>query len=225
MADTTEVYQRGDAYKKERHSLPLRVLAIIISYVFHPAFMPVIMTAVLYKLVPASFAGVTQKNIGFILLQVAYHMTFFPLLTVLLLKGLGFIDSIQLKDPRERIIPLIATMTFYFWAYWVFRNIESPFILRVLLLGCFLGVVTVFMMNIFFKISMHTSAAGSMIGILMILLFLSPVNLVLPFFVALLVAGLIGTARMILAAHASAEIWIGYIAGILVQVAAYLYLR
>jgi membrane-associated phospholipid phosphatase len=116
-------------------------------------------------------------------------------------------------------------MTFYFWAYWVFKNTESPFILRVLLLGCFWGVITVFMINIFFKISMHTSATGSMIGILMIMMFLSPVNLVLPFFIALIIAGLIGTSRMILKAHYLGEIWAGYIIGILVQVAAYLYLK
>jgi hypothetical protein len=81
------------------------------------------------------------------------------------------------------------------------------------------------MINIFFKISMHTSAAGSMIGVMMILMFLSPVNLVLPFFLILIIAGLIGTSRMILSAHRSGELWLGYITGILVQVLAYWYLK
>ena len=225
MDSPTQTLQEGNGIQKYQQPLVLRIMATIVSYVFHPAFMPVIMTLVLYRLAPASFAGVTQKNIGIILLRVAYLTAFFPLLTVVLLKGLGFISSFQMKDPKERIIPLIGTMIFYFWAYRVFKNIDSPFILRVMLLGCFWGVISVFMINIFFKISMHTSAAGSMIGILMILLFLSPVNLVLPFFLALLVAGLIGTARMILSAHRSGELWLGYITGILVQVAAYLYLK
>lgn len=202
----------------------LRFLAIIVSYIFHPVFMPTLMAIILYKLAPTSFSGVTDSNIGMIFFRIAYLTAFYSILTVLLLKGLGFIENIQLKTARERTVPLMATMIFYFWAYWVFKNINAPFILRVLLLGSFWGIILVFLINIFVKISLHTAAAGGMLGILIVLMLISPVNMVLPFFVILLIAGIIGTARMILGSHNNFEIWIGYLVGIIVQLAAYLYL-
>lgn len=211
----------------DRPSQPkaLRILATIISYIFHPVFMPTIMTIVLFQLAPASFAGVTSSNFSRMLLPVIINTLLFPLVTTLLIKGVGFIDSIHMYNSKDRIIPLIGSMIFYFWAYNVSKNMQFPLLLRTLLLGGFWGVIAVFMINIFFKISMHTAAAGSVLGILLVLMFNSPVNMAIPFFLALFIAGLVGTSRMILYAHRGGEIWLGYIVGVLVQVAAYWYLK
>ena len=46
----------------------------------------------------------------------------FPLVTVLLAKGLGFIDSVYLKTQRDRIIPYIACEIYYFWIAYVLRH-------------------------------------------------------------------------------------------------------
>lgn len=205
----------------------LRFFAHLISYMFHPVFMPTFMTLVLFTLAPVGFAGLTSKQKTTLIIPIIINTLFFPLLGALLTKGVGFIESIHMKTTKDRIIPLLISMIFYFWAYHVYKNAEmfhAPEILLVLLLGSFWGVIAVFMCNIFVKISMHTAAAGSMIGIMMVLMFNSPVNLVLPFFLILIIAGLIGTARLILGTHTRAEIWLGYIVGILAQVGAYWYL-
>jgi hypothetical protein len=208
-------------------SKPLRTVATLISYVFHPVFMPAVMALVLFMLArDTAFAGVPGMTFKRWLAMVCLNTIGFPLLTVALLKGLGFIKSIQMADPKERIIPLIGTMIFYFWTDLVFKNTEGvPLILRTLTLGSFWGVIAIFMVNIFYKVSMHTAAAGSMLGIMLILLFTNPVNMVIPFFIALLIAGIIGTARMILGAHKIWEVWIGYALGFIVQLAAYIYLK
>ena len=204
----------------------LRVLARIASYVFHPVFMPTVMTLALYMLAPVSFAGIDVAGLKLWLLRIGLSTLFFPLFTVVLLKGLGFIQSIHLYTPKDRIIPLIATMIFYFWAEHIAANIpNTPLILRVLLLGSYWGIVLMFLINIFFKISMHTTAAGGMIGILIVLMIVSTVNMVIPLFLALAIAGIIGTARMLLGAHKIWEVWLGYILGALVMLGAYLYLK
>ncbi|XZF12720.1 hypothetical protein ACTHGU_13110 [Chitinophagaceae bacterium MMS25-I14] len=203
----------------------LQVLARIASYVFHPVFMPVVMAAALYWLAPVTFAGITPHRYNMWLVMIALNTLFFPLLCTALLKGLGFIESIQMYNPKDRIIPLIATMIFYFWAYQVIKTQAAPMILQVLLLGSFWGVITVFMISIFYKVSMHTSAAGSMVGIIVVHMLLSPINMKIPLFGALVIAGIIGTARMILNAHKQGEIWLGYIAGFAVQLAAWWYLK
>ena len=206
----------------------LIALAKVASYVFHPVFMPTVMAYVLFMLShDTGFAGVTDKAFKMWLLIIAINTLFFPLLTILLLKGLGFLNSIQMKESKDRIIPLIACMIFYFWANHALGSnpeVHIPLILHTLTLGSFWGIIVIFMVSIFYKVSMHSAAAGGMIGILLVLMFTSNVNMVFPFFVALFIAGLIGTARMILKAHQIWEVWIGYVLGILVQVAAYFYL-
>ncbi len=209
---------------RNRFPASLRIPAMVFSYLFHPVFVPTIMTFVLYKLAPTSFAGLSAANFSRLLLMIFVVTAFFPIITTLLTKAVGFIGSIHMHDAKDRIIPLIGTMAWYFWAHHVAKNINAPFILQLLLLASFWGVIAVFMINIFVKISMHTAGAGSIIGILIVLMFNSPVNMSIPFFIALIVAGIIGTSRMILNAHLSGEIWLGYIIGILVQIAAYFYL-
>ena len=54
---------------------------------------------------------------------------------------------------------------------------------------------------------------------------ISHINLFLPLLLALLLGGIIGTARMVLQAHKPSEVWLGYLVGVLVQVAAYWYLK
>ncbi len=210
----------------------LRVVATILSYILHPVFMPLYMTLVLYWLAPVSFVGVSTHQYGWWLIQIAQWTLFYPLLVVVLLKALGFIKSVLMHDPKDRIVPLMAAMVFYFWGFHVFNSINTlpnnhvviPLILKVLLLGSFWGVIAIFMLNIFFKVSMHATAAGSMIGILIVLMLTSPVNMVVPFFIALLIAGLMGTIRMVLGAHRIGEIWAGYILGLLVMLGAYWYI-
>ncbi len=187
--------------------------------------MPLTMAIIVSILNSSAFAAIDQKQRMQWFGNIALNTVFFPVITVALIKAVGFIDSIQMRTMKERIIPLIGTMIFYFWAYLIFKNINAPLVLRVLLLGSFWGIVAVFMVNIFMKISMHTAAAGGAMGILIVLMMVSHLNLILPFLLVMLVAGLIGTARMVLQAHRPVEIWAGYIIGIIVQVAAYFYLR
>lgn len=207
----------------------LQILANIISYAFHPTFMPVAMTILLYKLAPQSFAGFNVIDFGKqplpLLAPIIVSTVFFPIISVLLMKGLGFVESIRLENPKDRIIPLIAAMTFYFWVYNVMSNTNAPFLLKVLLLGSFWAVIAIFMINIFFKISMHTTAAGGAVGMMVTLMIYSPVNMALPLFITVIAAGIIGTARLILSAHNQSQVWLGYIVGFIVQLAAYGYLK
>jgi hypothetical protein len=203
----------------------LRIPARIISYVFHPVFMPLVMAIAIYKLAPLSFAGIEPKIVTRWLAAIGINTVLFPLLSVALLKGVGFIKSIHMHDAKDRIIPLIATMIFYFWAYLVVKNVQAPFVLRTLILGSYWGIIAMFLVSIFYKISMHTTAAGGMLGILIVLMMTGPINMQVPLFVAIVIAGLMGTARLVLRAHTQVQIWLGYVLGIAAMLAAYVYLK
>ena len=215
----------------------LQVLAHIVSYIFHPVFFPVVMAFALYKLSPTDFVGVSPKQLGLWFISIALTGVFFPLFSILLMWKLDFISSIHMPTAKERTIPLMAIMIFYFWISHVFNSMGiatvlnpnpgpvPPLIYKVLLLGNFWGIIALFMVNIFTKISMHTAAAGGMMGIIMVMMIISPANMTLPLLVAIIIAGIIGTARMILGVHQRGDIWLGYIIGILAQFSAYLYMK
>lgn len=210
------------------HKKPLRVLANVVSVVCHPVFMPVIMTFVLYTINRVSFGNIDNNTFYSWLGILALNTIFFPLVTIFLLKRLQFIESIKLNTSKDRIVPLIATMIFYFWAYMVFKNMKppavAPQVLRIFLLGNFWGIIAIFMVNIFKKVSMHAAAAGGMIGLLIVVMIVSRVNLFMPMMISILIAGIIGSARLVLRAHTNGEIGLGYFLGIISQLAAYLYI-
>lgn len=212
----------------QTNSKALRIIASIVSYICHPVFMPLIMAFMLNVLSPVSFAGITPKQQGLLLINIAISSVMFPLFAILLMKPLGFITSYHMPTAKERTIPLMVTMIFYFWISHVFDSMTAipvPLILKVLMLGNFWGIIVLFIINIFTKISMHTAAAGGMLGIIIVLMISSPVNMIIPFFAAMIVAGIIGTARLLLNAHQKGDIWLGYLVGIVAQIAAYIYLK
>jgi hypothetical protein len=212
------------APKTGTQSPVLRFLANLVSYVFHPLFMPLIMSIVLYRLAASNLAGITMKVYSFKVINIFVSTLLLPLVTVLLLKGLGLLKSLKMPDPRDRIIPLIVTMTFTFWVYLVFKNTKEPLILRSFMLGNFLGITGLFLATIFYKVSMHTAAAGGVLGLMLVLMIMSPVSMFIPILIAIIIAGVIGTARLLLGAHTPFEIWAGYLLGLLAQVGAYFFL-
>ena len=74
----------------------LRVIAIIVSYILHPIFMPLLMSFVLYKLTPMSFASISPKQFNLWMISLGMITVLYPLLTIFLCKQLGFINSIHM---------------------------------------------------------------------------------------------------------------------------------
>lgn len=199
----------------------LRFFAQMISVVLHPLFVPVYVGWFLiysFHLFPASDPG--QK--GLLLLRFAVMYTLFPLVTILLLKGLGFIESVFLRTQKERIIPYVASGMFYFWMWYVLRNqAGTPKALELFALGIFLASSLGLMLNSYFKISMHALAAGVALAFMAILAFRSNASFGFYLSVALLGAGLIGTARLITGEHRPFDVYAGFAGGMMAQVVAY----
>ena len=92
----------------------VRVIARIVSYIFHPLFIPVYISWFLIFLNPL-FPAINASDKWILLLRFVVMYTVFPLVTVLLAKGLGFIQSIYLRTQKDRIIPYIVCGIYYFW--------------------------------------------------------------------------------------------------------------
>lgn len=199
----------------------IKFFAHLFSYIFHPLFIPVYVTWFVAFVHPSYFTGFNPQQKAWIIIRVAYTMVFFPFITVLLLKGLGFSKSIFLKTQQERIIPYIACGIFFFWAYLVFRNQpEIPQLLTAFTFGVFLSSSAALLANIRMKVSMHAIGMGGLIGIFLVIMFLNTMLMTWPLSAALLIAGLVCTSRMIVSDHTTAEIYAGLSLGLLCQAVA-----
>ncbi len=203
----------------------LRYIAGFISWVFHPLLLGLYMCIYLVYYQPDFFMGIGQKGKGQTVLIYAINAVFFPLVSVLLCKALGFIKSIRQNTQKERIILYSITMVFFFWAFYVFNNKPGmPPIIAKMALGIFLTVSLNFIANIYIKISMHAAGAGSLIGLMVMLLFSTSVFIGYPIAVAILLAGIICTARLIVSDHSMPEIISGLASGFLGQWLAFSFL-
>ena len=193
----------------------VKFVAHLFSYIFHPLFIPVYVTWFITFIHPSYFSGFNPQQKIRIIITVASTMVFYPFITVLLLKGLGFNKSIFLKTQKERIIPYIACEIFFFWAYLVFRNQpEIPKILTAFTFGVFLSSSAALLANIRMKISMHAIGMSGLLGIFLVIMFQNTMLMTWPIALALLITGLVCTSRMIVSDHTSKEIYAGLFLGL-----------
>ncbi|MCB0659933.1 MAG: hypothetical protein KDC04_03295 [Saprospiraceae bacterium] len=208
----------------------------IVSFVFHPLWIITYLTLFLVSFDPYIFGFSNPKAKGLLLISVITITAMFPAIAIGLMKALGLISSFQMKDVKERIAPLVTTGLFYIWLYVNIKNNDLvPTPMTLFVLGSTISIFTALIINIFSKVSLHAIAAGGMVmAIIMILLKYCYYDLVLQVFgcqwivdqrgiiyFVILLAGIIGTARLGLGAHKSEDVFGGYIVGILSQMLAF----
>ena len=133
-----------------------------------------------------------------------------------------FLNSITANSAKERIIPYLITMIFYWWPWNVFRNLpDSPPVATKFLLGSFLAVCGAFFCNIFFKISIHATAMGGLLMFFLLFSFHDSYASGLYLTLAILVTGIVLTSRYIVSDHSSIEIYSGLLVGMLSQIIAW----
>ena len=200
----------------------IRILGQVISWIFHPLFVPVYVIAFFLYIHPFAFAGFPPRVKMFTLLSVAFNIAFLTGFAVFLMKQLGLIQSMFLKTQRERIIPYTVAIIFYFWTWYVFHNKpDYPPASEKFMLGAFLAVCGAWMFNIRFKISMHTTAMGAMVVFFLLFTFTDTYPSGAYIAIPILIAGLVTTARFIVSDHHPVEIYAGLIVGALCQLVAW----
>ncbi|RYY41472.1 MAG: hypothetical protein EOO08_01645 [Chitinophagaceae bacterium] len=193
----------------------LRYGAEAVSVVLHPLFIPVYILLFTLWISPLTVAidplVKTRISFSFGLMYIV-----FPLATVLLAKGLGFVDSIRLRSRKDRIIPYVGCGIYYFWMWYVLHKQGSfPAPLAAFALGVFLASSGGLILNAWLKISMHAMAAGTGLTFLFVLALASPFAWGFYLSVGLLLTGLICTARLLTGDHNQAEVYSGLFIGTL----------
>ena len=162
----------------------------------------------------------------------AFLSTFFiPAIAVMMMKALGFVSSLEMKNPKERIGPYIVTGIFYLaYFYAMYRNPDMPQIYKVFLLGSVTGLFLAFFLNLFSKISAHGVGMGGLLGMVLITVFRTKqttfmihlgssweISLNSLLIVTIILCGIVGTSRLLLNAHKPKDLYGGFLVGITTQ--------
>jgi hypothetical protein len=212
----------NDEVREKKYFSPfVKWPAAFFSYIFHPVFVPLYIIMFLVYVHPSYFSGFSDAAKRQTIFIVALNIIFFPLISVLLLKAVGFIDSIFLRTRKDRIIPYMICGIFFFWGYTVFKKQEMyPPIMATFLLGIFLASSAGLIANIYSKVSMHAMGMGGWLGIFWVIAESNTMLMTWPLAIVLLFTGIVCTARFIISDHTQKEVYAGLLIGFLCQIVA-----
>ena len=207
---------------EKEHAPLLRFFSRLLSWIFHPLFIGVIMMAYLSFINPTIFLAVSKKSALLKFITFVNNNVVFPALIVFLLRGLGFSQSIQLRTQKERIIPYIASIIFFFWTWYVFKHQpDSPQVLTDMCQGIFFSSTLALILNNFSKISMHAIGMGGLLGLMTVVILSGHADGLLFPALSILLTGAVLTARLVVTDHSISDIVIGLLLGFAMQLFAW----
>lgn len=201
-----------------RLSPAIKLSGNFFSWIFHPLLVGLYMALFVIYGTSDYFIGVSEAGKMQTLLIYIINSVFFPLVSVLLCKALGFVQSFYLRTQKERIVLYSIVMIFFFWTFYVFKNKAGvPVVMAQMSLGIFFASVAAFIANIYFKVSMHAVGVGGMVGLFTILLYTTSALVSIPLATAILIAGITCTARLMVSDHTPGDLSWGFILGFISQ--------
>jgi len=219
----------------------MKGIAHIFSVVFHPLFILTYMVLVLLWSNPFSFGWRHVAEADTLLIIVVMTSITLPLISILMMKLMGWINTFRMETRHERIGPYIASGIMYLTLYLhVSRADTFPPSLRVVTLGALLALWICFFINNFLKISIHAAGAGGLVGLVGLTKLTfgydqaqigipGGVNIALPIdyilYGVIAIAGMVCTSRLILQVHDLKEVYIGFIVGLFSIILAYFIIR
>lgn len=194
-----------------------RKLAQFISVVFHPVLMPTY--ALLFLFRPNSFFSYTVPDLSRLALYtiIILNTLLFPVLVSYMLIRRGWIKSFEMEKREERLFPFIANFLLMLVASFMIYKLRLPRVFYLLTLGAAASVLVAVFVNFKWKISIHMIGIGGLVGTFFGLSTFLLVDLRIPIIFSLLVAGVIGTARISLGVHNPSQIYSGFIVGFICE--------
>lgn len=186
-------------------------LSKLISFLFHPILMPLAGIIIILAFSHLSLLPAEGKRA--ILLIVALTTLFFPLAMLPIFYYQRLITGIQVSERRERLVPMFTSAIFYFFGFYVMHRYSAPNLLQYFLLATFISVLAAAVIHLRWKISLHMIGIGGFIGLISAFGFLYHIYLDALLMGAILLAGLIGTARLYLDEHDPGQLYSGFMLG------------
>lgn len=197
----------------------MKKLAYSISYVFHPMLM--LTYLITYFLFTDNYFAFFMSSVKklFLLSAVIVFSVFLPLLNMILLRKLGYIKTLHAKQSKERLMPYLSTITLYVGLIYILQGLAIPYFYKQIILVSAIVILIDFIINFFTKISAHASGIGGCLGVIYFYQFVSTAGDIKPICFCLVIAGLIGFARLYLHEHTPKQVYSGFLVGLLASLA------
>ena len=192
-------------------------LAKFISLLGHPLFMPAYAFGLLIYTNPYINVMVPDASKRFTLGILIVFTILLPILTAVVFKLLGLIDSLFMKTAEERRWPFLLTLIWYYMGFNLLTKIYVPQSFLLLMIGAISAIGIALIITSRWKISIHMLGIGGVIGAIIGISQRFQFDHSTLLIVLILLAGLIGYARLKTHSHNYRQVYAGFILGIAVE--------
>lgn len=205
MALATDKEDEGKYVKR------MILAARIISMIFTPFYLPLVSLVALFI-----FSYMSRLPLFYqlkVVILVYLFTVFLPSILIHLYRRYQGWTTFQMGRKERRMVPYIIAIMCYFTCYYLMTVMRIPqFMANIVVTALAIQVVCA-IVNIWWKICIHMAGIGGMAGALLAISLVFQFNPLWWLSVIILVAGLIGTARMILRQHSLRQIVGGFVVG------------
>ena len=182
--------------------------------IFTPFYLPLVGIALLLTF---SFIKEAPTDYKLMLLAIVYILTvFMPTILIFIYRLFRGWSLQELGQKHHRIVPYAISIACYLGCIWVMYYLHVVYLVIDIISAALLIQAISVIVNFFWKISTHAAAIGGVSGALVGFGF-DPMLHFYPLLwlcLSILVAGIVGTSRIILRQHSTAQVVTGYFVGL-----------
>ena len=201
---------------EEQHIVADRSLirtARVISAIFTPFSIPFLAFLILFLF---SYLRIMPIQYKLIVLGVVYCFTILmPTLTIFLFRKINGFSPEDLGERKRRFMPFLLTITSYVFCLVMMHRLNIPWYMTGIILAALIMMVICIVVNLKWKLSEHMAGVGAIGGGLVSFSALFGYNPVWWLCLFILIAGVLGTARIILQHHTLGEVLVGFAVGLI----------
>ena len=189
----------------------LRV-ARITSIVFTPFSIPFLAFLVLFLFSYLRIMPILYKGI---VLGIVYSLTILtPTITIFLFRKINGFARQELSERKKRYVPILLTIISYVFCLLMMRKLNIPWYMTGIIFVSLVISIICILVNLKWKLSEHMAGMGGIIGGLVSFSALFSYNPVVWLCLFILIAGILGSARIVLGHHTLGEVLSGFVVGL-----------
>ena len=186
--------------------------ARIMSMIFTPFYLPIVGLIALFIF---SYMSLLPMMYKLVMLAMVYLLTVVaPSLLIHLYRLCQGWTSHELGRKERRLVPYIISIVCYFACFFWMEYRNTPRVISIIVVVALTIQMVCALINIWWKISTHTAAIGGVAGGLVSYSIAFSFNPLWWLCLVLVLAGAVGTARMILRQHTLSQVVMGFLIGI-----------
>lgn len=185
--------------------------ARIMSMIFTPFYLPIVGLIALFIF---SYMSLLPMMYKLVMLAMVYLLTVVaPSLLIHLYRLCQGWTSHELGRKERRLVPYIISIVCYFACFFWMEYRNTPRVISIIVVVALTIQMVCALINVWWKISTHTAAIGGVAGGLVSYSIAFSFNPLWWLCFVLILAGAVGTARMILRQHSLSQVVGGFLVG------------